>query len=35
MARVYATSARYETYTGQMAPADIAVRLAREPLPRL
>ncbi|MCF3124031.1 hypothetical protein IPZ68_30635 [Streptomyces arenae] len=26
---VYATSAQYETYTGQTAPADIAVRLAR------
>lgn len=29
MARVYATQAQYETYTGQTAPADIAARLAR------
>lgn len=29
MARVYATSAEYVTYTGQAAPADIDARLAR------
>lgn len=29
MARVYATSSQYETYTGQAAPADIAMRLTR------
>jgi hypothetical protein len=29
MARTYATSAQYETYTGQTAPADIVARLAR------
>ncbi|MEV0445855.1 hypothetical protein AB0I84_12870 [Streptomyces spectabilis] len=29
MARVYATQAQYETYTGQPAPADIAARLSR------
>ncbi|WP_405676909.1 hypothetical protein OG292_19895 [Streptomyces sp. NBC_01511] len=29
MARVYATSAEYETYTGQTAPADIGALLAR------
>ncbi|GHE38760.1 hypothetical protein GCM10018785_05380 [Streptomyces longispororuber] len=29
MARIYATSAQYEAYTGQTAPADFAARLAR------
>lgn len=29
MARIYATSAQYVTYTGQAAPADIDARLAR------
>lgn len=29
MARIYATSAQYATYTGQAAPADIDARLAR------
>ncbi|MFE0132394.1 hypothetical protein ACFWY6_12600 [Streptomyces sp. NPDC059037] len=29
MARIYATSAQYETYTGQTAPADITARLGR------
>ncbi|MBT2505155.1 hypothetical protein J7I98_04430 [Streptomyces sp. ISL-98] len=29
MARIYATSAEYVTYTGQTAPADIAALLAR------
>ncbi|NUK22068.1 hypothetical protein [Streptomyces lunaelactis] len=29
MARIYATSAQYVTYTGQTAPTDIAARLAQ------
>ena len=29
MARVYATSAQYQAYTGDIPPADIAVRLGR------
>ncbi|MDT9688193.1 hypothetical protein Q5762_07455 [Streptomyces sp. P9(2023)] len=29
MARVYATSPQYETYTGDTAPADITIRLRR------
>lgn len=29
MARIYATSADYQSYTGQTPPADIAARLAR------
>jgi hypothetical protein len=29
MARIYATSAQYETYTGQTAPTDVTARLGR------